>query len=37
VAPTIAPKDGNISSATFGQIKNSARPRLMQLAARIKF
>jgi hypothetical protein len=29
--------NGNISSATFGQIQNSAPPRLMQLAAWIKF
>jgi hypothetical protein len=29
--------NGNISSATFGQIQNAAPPRLMQLAARIKF
>jgi hypothetical protein len=28
---------GNISSTNFGQIQNSAPPRLLQLAARIKF
>ncbi len=29
--------DGNISSATFGQVVNSMPPRLMQLAARFVF
>lgn len=29
--------NGNISSATFGQFQSSAPPRLLQLAARIKF
>ena len=29
--------DGNISSATFGQIVKAAQPRLMQIAARFTF